>query len=202
MATVRRRERLERAAQCRLGSLAAVCVNLADPHNAGAILRTAETLGLLHVYLIEEERPFQLSPSVTLGAERWLELHRYRRAEPALAALRAAGYRVYAAVPEDADLELHELPTDARLALAFGAESEGIPQDLVRETDGTFTVPAHGLARALNVSVAAGIALHHCATARRKRLGADGDLEPAELAGLIGRYLERARGSLDRMGGP
>jgi len=179
-----------------------VCVNLADPHNAGAIVRTAESLGLLHVHLIEEERPSRISQSVTLGAERWLELHRYRRAESALATLRAAGYRLFAAVPEDADLELHEIPTDTRLALVFGAEAEGIPEDFVSETEATFTIATCGLARTLNVSVAAGIALHHCAAAIRKRLGADGDLEAAEQAQLIRRYLEGARGGLDHRGSP
>jgi len=69
MVTQERLERIERVVAGRLKGLAVVCENFANPHNAAAILRTCEALGILNVYIIEELVPFEPSRAVTQGAE-------------------------------------------------------------------------------------------------------------------------------------
>jgi len=188
--TEERREKIERVIAGRLKGLACVCENFEKPHNAAAILRTCEALGILNVYIIEEDFPFEPAKGVTQGAEKWLFLHRFRRAERAIAALKEAGYAIYAAVPGEGSLALEQLPCERPLALAFGAEATGLSEKLLSACEGTFKIPMWGFSQSLNVSVAAGVALYHCAQARRRRLGREGDLSQEELSALRARYLE------------
>lgn len=173
-----REERVLEVSASRLESVIAVCANIQDPHNAAAILRTCEALGILEVWVIEEDVPFVPSPKVTRGAEEWLWVRRFRQGEKALAELRARGFRVYAATPEGR-LPLEELPLEVPLALAFGNESTGFSPDFLSRCDGTFRIPMWGFSRSLNVSVAAGIALYVVGQAKRRILGQGTDLSRA-----------------------
>ncbi len=185
-----RSERLRQVVATRLRSVVAVCVNIQNPHNVAAILRTCEALGILEVYVVEEDVPFRPAGQVSQGAERWVRLLRFRRGEAAFAALRAQGFRILAASPKG-DLPVEELPGEEPLALVFGNEVEGIPPKLLAHCDGTFRIPMWGLTESLNVSVAAGISLYFAARARRQALGRAGDLTPAEQEALFAEYIER-----------
>jgi len=182
--------KIERVISGRLKGLACVCENFEKPHNAAAILRTCEALGILNVYIVEEDVPFEPAKGVTQGAEKWIILHRFRRAERAIAALKETGYEIYGAVPREGSLSLEELPADRPLALAFGAEATGLSEKFLSACAGTFRIPMWGFSQSLNVSVAAAIALYHCARARRRYLGREGDLSSEELSALRARYLE------------
>ncbi|MGC9529325.1 MAG: TrmH family RNA methyltransferase [Candidatus Bipolaricaulaceae bacterium] len=183
-----RRRRIDQVVQARLAGLAVVCENLHNPHNAAAILRTCEALGVLNVYVVEEDRPFSPARGVTQGAEKWVRVHRFRRVERALGAIAQAGYALYAAVPGEGGLCPEELPCAQPLALAFGAEDAGLSDQLMAAAAGTFHIPMWGFTQSLNVSVAAAIAVYVCGQARRRGLGDRGDLDPAEAASLRGRY--------------
>ncbi len=180
-------EKIQEIANARLGSIIPVCVNFENPHNASAILRTCEALGILEVFVIEEDFPFHPSPKVTQGAERWIRVRRFRRAEPAFQELRARGFRIFAAMPQG-DLTLEELPVDAPLALVFGNENEGLSPKILGKCDGTFRIPMFGFTESLNVSVAAGIVLYVVSSARRRFLGKTGDLLPGDQEALMAEY--------------
>lgn len=185
-----RQEKLRKIVQARLGSIVAVCVNFENPHNCSAILRTCEALGILEVFVIEEDFPFQFSPKVTQGAEKWVRLRRFRRAEPAFQELRARGFRIFAATPHG-DLSLEELAVDAPLALVFGNENVGLSPEVLGQCDGTFRIPMFGFTESLNVSVAAGIALYFVASARRRLLGKSGDLSSEDQEALMAEYTKK-----------
>lgn len=184
-----RSQRVREVLSSRLASIAAVCVNFEDPRNAAAVLRTCEALGILEVFVVEEDFPFEPTPKVTNGAEKWVRLRRFRRAGLALQELRARGFRIFAATPQGS-LALEELPVDSPLALVFGNEKEGLSPEVLAQCDGTFRIPMFGFSQSLNVSVAAGIALYFVASARRRFLGKNGDLSPADQAALLAEYME------------
>ncbi len=183
-----REEKVQSVVASRLGGLVVTCVNLQDPHNTSAILRTAEALGILEVWVIEDEHPFWPSPKVTQGAEKWLRIRRFRRAEPAFAELRGRGFRIFAATPTGG-ITVEELPFELPLALVFGNEAEGLGPRILAQCHGTFRVPMWGFSQSLNVSVAAGIALYLAASARRRLLGQNGDLSQAAQESLVRVYL-------------
>jgi len=191
--TRERRERIERVVSCRLKGLVAVCENFANPHNAAAILRTCEALGILNVYIIEELVPFEPSRAVTQGAEKWLIVKRFRRAEKAFAELKEKGYRIYAAMPGKGAVTVEELPVGEPLALVFGNEKEGVSEKTLGFCDGTFRIPMWGFVESFNVSVAAAISLYISARRLRERLGREGDLSPEEVESLRERYVGLSR---------
>lgn len=188
-----RAEKLREIAASRLSSVIAVCANLENPHNAAAIIRTCEALGLLEVFVIEEKHPFSPSPKITQGAEKWVRVRHFRRAEPALLELKSRGFRIFAAAPNGV-MVLEDLPVDSPLALVFGNEVEGVGPEILAHCDGSFRIPMFGLTQSFNVSVAAGISLYVVASARRRFLGRLGDLSPAEQEALVREYLAGGRG--------
>ena len=101
-----RMERLSRVVGGRRAGLHLVLENVHDPHNAAAVLRTAEGLGVQHVHIIESVNDFQVpamtrgsggaQKGVAMGCSRWLTIRRYRSSLDCVEALRAQGVSVFA----------------------------------------------------------------------------------------------------------
>ena len=139
-----------------------------DPHNLGALARSAEAAGA-EAMVIRRHRAAPVSPAAvkaSAGALLHLPLAEVANLTRALARLRDAGFWV---VGLDADAA-HPLdaadPPPGRLALVAGSEGTGLSR-LVREAcDDLVSIPLRGRVASLNVSVAAGIALFRYAAAR------------------------------------
>ncbi len=134
---------------------------VSNPHNFGAILRTAAFLGVREVVL--SERPEQALPSEAAirVAEGGLE-HVTLWRPPALGAfLRALKphYRVIAASPRGT--AIGAFAADKRTpALVLGNEEHGLSPAVARECETLVAIPGTGAVESLNVSVAAGILMH------------------------------------------
>ncbi len=192
MVTERRKCQIEAVLAQRLNGLVVVCEDFANPHNAAAVLRTCEAMGVLNIYIVEERAPTDLSRQVSAGAEKWINVHRFRRVKAAFEQLRGAGYRIVAATPEQGATVLDQLPFADRLALVFGNEGEGVSPQALSLADGTFTIPMHGFVPSLNVSAAAAIAVYHWAQ-RLREAHSCGDLTPNEIDALRNRYLHQSQ---------
>lgn len=191
--STRRRFYLERAIANRTRNLVVVLHGIHDPHNQAAVMRTCEALGVQEVVVVAEAgEPWRPSGRVTQNAYRWLDLDRRLDFDSAAAALRGRGLRLLAADFEG--LPLGEVDFAPPTALVFGNESRGLPEAVSAACDGTFSIPMHGLSQSLNVSVAAGVALHWAVEARRRALGITGDLSEEERSALRRRYYLRAAG--------
>ena len=93
-----RMDRLQRVVGSRRAGLHLVLENVHDPHNAAAVLRTAEGLGVQHVHIVESVNEFQVIPAgssrgaqkgVAMGCSRWLSIRRYGSSLECVEALRA-----------------------------------------------------------------------------------------------------------------
>ena len=174
--------RFDAVSRSRLGSVVVVLESIIDPHNTAAVLRTADAFGVGEAHFIDRGTRPLLAQSVTRGAERWLDLHCHRDTTRCAEGLRARGYGVYVA---DAlgTVTLDEIAARPRVALAFGNEHRGASAEMRAAATGVFVVPMRGMVESLNVSVAAGIALH--AVTR----GRGGDLGATEARALRARFL-------------
>jgi tRNA (guanosine-2'-O-)-methyltransferase len=170
-----RKERVAAALSARLGSVVVVCEAVHRRHNVSAILRSAEAFGVHEVHLVTG--PFRPSKGAARGAERWLELHRHKRIEDCLGALKDRGYRIFVADLDEHAFSPDTLPVDQPLVILFGAEHSGVSDAARAMADGTVTVPMRGLTESLNVSVAAACVLQRVSERRRAQVG-KGDLEP------------------------
>src|SRR4029077_15606552 len=107
-----------------LGGLRLTIENLHDPHNGAAVLRSAEAFGLQRVDVIESVEPFRFSSTVTQGCEKWLDVVRHPTLAAAVAALRADGFALYAAVP-GATMTVDDLAFGRPGGGVLGKEDEG-----------------------------------------------------------------------------
>lgn len=182
-----RRARIDAAAAARLGGLRVVIENLHDPHNGAAVLRSAEAFGIQRVDVIESVEPFRFSSVVTQGCEKWLDVVRHPTLAEAVAAVRADGFALYAAVP-DAAATVEDLDFARPAAVMIGNEHAGLTADAVAAADVVFGIPMAGMTRSLNLSVATALIAERAAQLRRRAIDRPGDLDDAAVLALRARF--------------
>ncbi len=135
--------------------------HLEDPHNLGAILRTAEVVGV-HGVLLPKQRTVDVTPAVvraSAGAAEHIWVARIANLTQSLNRLKQAG--VWAVGVEDTpDAQLyHQANLTGPICLVVGSEGRGLSR-LVKETcDFLIKLPRRGQIESLNASVACGLIL-------------------------------------------
>jgi TrmH family RNA methyltransferase len=152
--------------------LVAVLYGVADPGNAGTVLRVADAAGADAVVLAGDTVDPHNGKCVraSAGSLFHLPVARTRDTDDALAACRAAGLRLVAAdgrAADDLDIATDAGELAAPTAWVFGSEAHGLPDDVLTGVDTALRVPIHGLAESLNLATAAAVCLY--ATARAQR---------------------------------
>ncbi len=139
-----------------------------DPHNLGAIIRTADGAGASAV-AIPERRSARLSEAATkaaAGALESLPVVRVKNLGRAMEQLKDAGFWIYG-FDAEAHMEYDEAEYDDRCALVLGGESDGLREKVAERCDFLVRIPLAGSVASLNVSVAAGVALFEVLRQRR-----------------------------------
>ena len=134
------------------------------------------------VTLKESFRP----STVAKGVSHWLNVSRWHNVEDCAHALKAAGYKIYGALPRPDCCRLGELPVDHKAAVVFGNEHKGLHPDWEPHLDQSFTIPMAGMVESLNISVAAAVTLHDMT--RRMKTQPGYLLEGPELDDLMDRW--------------
>jgi len=160
-----RKTRFEKVLDGRTRYLTCVLENIADAHNANAVMRTCECFGLQDVHIIENGAKFKPARKVLKGSHKWLTVHKYREEENntrrCLESLKKSGYKIVGTSPKEDSIPLHQISIDRPIALVLGQEHIGI-SDIVREmADECVLIPMQGFTESLNISVAAAVMLYH-----------------------------------------
>ena len=149
--------------------LVVVCDELSDPHNLGAVIRTAYCAGA-HGVIIPKRRSAGLTAVVaktSAGAVSHLPVARVANLTACLKELKSRGIWVYGTAA-DAKQSIYQADLKGPAAIVIGSEGEGMSR-LVRETcDGLLSIPMKGELNSLNASASAAILLYE---AVRQRLG-------------------------------
>ncbi len=159
--TAHRRHKLETVLSRRQPDLTVVLENVHDPHNVSAVLRTCDAVGVLEVHLVYTTEPFpEISHRTSAGAYKWVRLRRYRELHSCYAALRAAGFQIWAtALIPEARL-LYTLDLTQPIAVVFGNEHRGVSPEACQLADGICSIPQVGMVQSLNISVACAVILY------------------------------------------
>jgi TrmH family RNA methyltransferase len=152
--------------------LVAVLYGIADPGNAGTVLRVADAVGADAVLLAGDTVDPHNGKCVraTAGSLFHLPVARTRDAGDALAACRTAGLQLIAAdghATDDLDTAADQGRLAGPTAWVFGSEAHGLPDELRAATDRALRVPIHGAAESLNLATAAAVCLYTTARAQR-----------------------------------
>jgi 23S rRNA (guanosine2251-2'-O)-methyltransferase len=135
--------------------------HLTDPHNVGAIIRTAEVAGADAV-ILPERRSAGVNATVrkaAAGAATYLPIVRVANINEAIRSLKKAGVWVAGAAAGDGSVPMAEADFDRDLALVIGAEGSGLAPLVRRECDYLVSIPMRGRTESLNASVAAAVLL-------------------------------------------
>jgi len=154
--------------------LTLVMEDIYQAQNASAVLRSCECFGVQDIHIIENRNAYQVNPDVALGANKWLTIHKYNKAEhntlDCLNALKSRGYKLIATTPHKDDCLLEELPLDQKTALLFGTELKGLSEEAILMADGFMKISMAGFTESFNISVSAAICLYHLAPRIRKEV--------------------------------
>jgi tRNA (guanosine-2'-O-)-methyltransferase len=180
-----RRARLWSVSRARIGSVTVLMDAPHDPHNAAAVLRSCDGLGVGRVHLVPREEDFAVGRTVAKGAERWIEVVRHRTPEAALNALHEQDFTTVATHPEG-DLAPEDLASLPRVALILGNEHDGLRDALHDGARASVRIPMRGFVESFNVSVAAAVLLYAATRGR------SGDLTEAEQHRHYARALVRS----------
>ena len=152
-----------------------VLEDIYQPHNASAVLRSCDGFGIQDVHVIENNNVFDASSEVTIGADQWLSLHRYKNPDSdnvhdCFEVLREKGYQIVATTPHENDHNLDELDISKPTALVFGTELEGVTDQVMDQADAFVKIPMSGFSESFNISVSAAICLYDTSTRLRRSL--------------------------------
>jgi 23S rRNA (guanosine2251-2'-O)-methyltransferase len=138
-----------------------VADSITDPHNLGAIIRTAEAIGAQGL-VIPQRRASGITSSVVKVAAGALEnfpVARVVNLSRALEQLKSADFWIYGTAATGSE-PLHTIKFSGPTVLVIGAEGEGLNMLTQRSCDFLVSIPLQGKTPSLNASVAAGMALY------------------------------------------
>lgn len=139
-----------------------------DPHNLGAIIRSAECMGA-HGIIIPKRRAVGLTPTVakaSAGAIMHMRVAKVTNLSQTIDELKERGMWFYAA---DMDGEsIYETDLKGSVGIVLGSEGDGISRLVKEKCDFVISVPMYGKVNSMNVSCAAAVILAQAANQRRK----------------------------------
>lgn len=145
-----------------------ICDELEDPHNLGAILRTAETAGA-HGVIIPKRRNASLTWAVgkaSAGAVEYVPVARVSNLAATIDELKKQGLWIYSADMDGKNW--CETDFSGPVGLVIGSEGNGVGRLIKEKSDFVVSLPMRGKITSLNASVAAGVLMYEVA---RQRLG-------------------------------
>lgn len=149
--------------------LLVLCDELSDPHNLGAIIRSAECAGA-HGIVIPKRRSVALTAVVAkaaAGALEYVPVARVTNLSAAIETLQEKGLWVFGTAAEGAT-PLYKADLRGPAAIVIGAEGNGMSRLVAERCDDKVSIPLRGRISSLNASAAAAVLLYE---ALRQRLG-------------------------------
>ena len=144
--------------------------NIRSMHNVGAVLRTADAFCIEKVYLcgITPRPPHREIRKTAIGAEESVDWEYAENILPIAQQLKAAGYQLLPLEQAEGSTSIEAFVPDSSIpyALIVGHEIDGVQQTVIDLAATCLEIPQYGTKHSLNVSVAAGIAMHHLTKGR------------------------------------
>ena len=158
---------LEEAASRGEAPLIVICDELADPHNLGAIMRSAECAGA-HGVIIPKRRSVGLTATVakaSAGAVEYMKVARVTNINNAISELKEKGVWIYGTAAEGS-IPMYKADLTGPAAIVIGNEGDGMSQLVRKNCDVMVHIPMKGQITSLNASAAASILLYEAVRQR------------------------------------
>lgn len=159
-----REEKIRAVAAARHAGVRLVLEDIHDPHNAAAILRTCDALGIQEAWFVfsveKRYNPRKVGKVSSSSANKWLTFRVFDSTRACFDALAKDEYASLGSVLDtDKTLDAYPVERHARMALWVGNEHRGLSEDARGGVDALVRFPMRGMVESLNVSVAAAVML-------------------------------------------
>ncbi|MDP3970640.1 MAG: RNA methyltransferase [bacterium] len=140
-----------------------VLSDLRSLYNVGSFFRTADGAGVSKIYCcgITGTPKNQKLWKVSLGAEQTVAWEYVESTEEAIEVLRKIGYQIIAAELSEGSIKYNEADYSDKVAVVFGAEVDGLSQDILQLCDQVVHLPMRGKKESLNVAVVGGVLIYY-----------------------------------------
>ncbi len=139
-------------------------------HNASAVARTCEAVGVLNLHLISKEpEKIVFNEAISTRAEKWLNLIFHKTTEECLLSLKKQSYKIAVTSLSEKTILYTEVDYCQPMAIVFGNESTGVSKQALSLADYSIQIPMVGMVQSLNLSVSVGIILYEAFRQRQER---------------------------------
>lgn len=137
--------------------------NVRSMHNIGSVFRTGDGFAVAGVYLcgITAQPPHREIEKTALGATQSVDWKHFETTLDAVASLRADGFTIIAIEQAAGSTMLNTFKpaSDAKYALIFGNEVNGVSDEVMAQIDQCIEIPQFGTKHSFNIVISAGIVL-------------------------------------------
>lgn len=165
--TENRVERFKEVLSNRTKHFTVVAEDVYQLHNTSAVMRSCEVFGVQDLCVIEQKFGKRIDKEIALGAEKWVDIHRYSSIPSTLEEIRSKGYQIVATTPHVEANHLEDFDITKPSAIFFGTEKNGLSPEIIEQADAYIKIPMVGFTESLNISVSAAIIIQNLTTRLR-----------------------------------
>ena len=188
--TPERQKKILQVTRERCFDVSVVLENIYDRGNTSAVMRTGEGLGFANFHVIETFEKFKESNRVTQGADKWVEVKKWKSTAEAIQHFKKNKIRICVTSLEAAK-PLHEVDFTTPIALVLGNEKNGISKEMLEAADERVIIPMPGFVQSFNISVAGALCLYQIYQNRLQKLGRNADVTARQIDVLNAHYALR-----------
>jgi tRNA (guanosine-2'-O-)-methyltransferase len=194
--TEERQRKITQVVDGRCFNISVVLESIYDRGNTSAVMRSAEGLGFSNFHVIETFEKFKEANRVTQGADKWLEVKKWKSTKECVQELKKNKVRICVTSLE-ASKPLQEIDFSTPLALVLGNEKDGVSKEMLEAADERVILPMPGFVQSFNISIAGALCLYHIWYDRKQKLGSNADLTAEQKEILRAYYAMRTMDSAE-----
>lgn len=189
--TPERKKRIDDVCLGRNFDSVVVMENIYDRGNISAVMRSAEALGLGMVHLIELGEKFKESQRTTAGADKWVEVRKWKSTADCVAALKREGKKIIVTHLDPTSKPITEIDFSVPCGIVLGNEKDGVSKEMIAAADERVILPIAGFVQSYNISVAGALCFYQIYCDRIKRLKTNSSLNEKQIKILRAVYYAR-----------
>src|SRR5688500_14792547 len=160
--TPQRREKLISVLNKRQDDITIVLENVFDPHNISAVMRTCDAVGVQELYVLNTKIPRHKNWGAKSysSAATWLTVYQFENTGECFSEIRKKYSKILTNQLSSDAVNSAGIDLTQALAQILGNEHSGAPEVIRNLADGNFIIPAGGIIRSPNISVACAVTLY------------------------------------------
>ncbi|CAN6571977.1 unnamed protein product [Malus baccata var. baccata] len=182
-----RKEKFRKVVKNRSYGVCLVVERLGDFGNVSTAFRSADALGFQSVHVLDLVSDIETS-HVSMGAVKWLDIEIWNSTTECFEVLKSRGYQIATTHLGTNVVSIYDMNWCCPTAIVVGNENRGISDEALALSDLHCSIPMDGMVDSFNVSIAAGLLMHHAVCDRTSRLGSHGDLTSEESQILLAEF--------------